>query len=56
MKQGPKAGVLGQPSGIGWEGRWEKGSGWGGEGGTCIPMTNSCSDQSLSRVQLFATP
>ena len=29
MKQGPKAGVLGQPSGTGWEGRWEKDSGWG---------------------------
>ena len=25
----PKAGLLGQPRGIGWGGRWEGGSGWG---------------------------
>ena len=24
-----KAGALGQPRGMGWGGRWEKGSGWG---------------------------
>ena len=35
----PKAGALGQLRGIGWEGMWEGGSGWGD---TCIPVANSC--------------
>ena len=31
----PTAGALGQPRGIGWGGRWEGGSGWGGHMYTC---------------------
>ena len=34
----PKAGVLGQPRGIGWRRRWKEGSGWGD---TCIRVANS---------------
>ena len=34
-----KAGALGQPKGIEWEGRWEVGSGWGN---TCILLASSC--------------
>ena len=35
----PKAGALGQLRGMGWEGMWKGGSGWGD---TCIPVANSC--------------
>ena len=31
-----KASALGQPRGMGWGGRWERGSGWG------TPMADSC--------------
>ena len=41
LSRAPKAGALGQPRGIGWGGRWEEGSGWGGED-TCIPVADSC--------------
>ena len=34
----PKASALGQPRGIGWEGRWAGGSGWGGHMYTCGPF------------------
>ena len=29
MRQVLKAGALGRPRGMGWGGRWERGSGWG---------------------------
>ena len=29
MKQVLRAGALGRPRGMGWRGRWERGSGWG---------------------------
>ena len=29
MRQVLRAGTLGRPSGMGWGGRWERGSGWG---------------------------
>ena len=29
MRQVPGTGTLGRPRGMGWEGRWEGGSGWG---------------------------
>ena len=29
MRQVPGTGALGRPRGMGWEGRWEGGSGWG---------------------------
>ena len=29
MRQVLRAGALGRPRGMGWEGRWEGGSGWG---------------------------
>ena len=29
MRQVLRAGVLGRPRGMGWRGRWERGSGWG---------------------------
>ena len=35
----PRAGALGQPRGMGWEGRWERGSGMGD---TCAPEGDSC--------------
>ena len=41
LSRAPKAGALGQPRGIGWGGRWEEVSGWGGED-TCIPVADSC--------------
>ena len=34
-----KSGALGQLRGMGWEGRWEVGSGWGD---TYTPMADSC--------------
>ena len=35
----PKAGVLEQPRGMGWEERWE---GYSRQGVTCIPVADSC--------------
>ena len=29
MRQALRPGALGRPRGIGWRGRWERGSGWG---------------------------
>ena len=29
LRRAPKAGALGQPRGMRWEGRWEGNSGWG---------------------------
>ena len=34
-----KLNALGQPRGMGWGRRWERGSGWGD---TCAPMANPC--------------
>ena len=41
MKEGTQAGALGQPRGMGWGGRWERGSGWGRRVDTCTPMADS---------------
>ena len=37
--QAPKASALGQPRGVGWEGKWE---GLQDGGDTCIPGVNAC--------------
>ena len=39
MAQETQTGALYQPRGVGWGGRWERGS-KGGD--TCIPMADSC--------------
>ena len=59
MKQGTQTGALGQPRGMGWGGRWERGSGWGTHVHPWLIHVSSVqfsSVQSLSRVWLFATP
>ena len=38
MRQVLGPGALGRPRGIGWRGRWERGSGWGN---TCKSMADS---------------
>ena len=55
MKQGTQTGALGQPRGMGWGGRWERGSGWGTHVHPWLIHVSSVqfsSVQSLSRVQL----
>ena len=40
MAQESKTGALYQSRGVGWGGRWERGSKGGGD--ICVPMANSC--------------
>ena len=36
MRQVLRAGALGRPRGMGWGGRWERGSGWGTHVNPCL--------------------
>ena len=40
MRQVLRAGALGRPRGMGWGGRWERGSGWGTHVNPCLIHVN----------------